>query len=438
MRFRFLFLLSVFLVFVGFSCNTLVSATAEQNQKLQFTNAVPTRGNSWVVNDLDKNKQLIGDNGISNWTDSSTRIRTYFKVPQLGTLNVGLVAKSAGGTATIKVTCGNESKEVIVENTTLDTVSVGVFQVDAAGYQWVELQGVEKSGAAFPDVQSVLIGGEATIGTVYYVKDDFYWGRRGPSVHLNYQVPENAGDVEWFYNEITVPENNDVLGSYFMADGFGQGYFGMQVNSPTERRILFSVWSPYKTDNPGEIPDEYKIQLLKKGDGVHTGEFGNEGSGGQSYFKFNWKAGNTYRFLLHAQPAGNGATDFTAWFFAPEVNQWKLIGSWRRPKTDTYLTHLYSFLENFMTETGYITRKGNYSNQWVFTTKNQWVELTKIKFTADATARKESRMDYSGGIENGVFFLRNCGFFSDTTPIDSYFERQPEGIPPQINFDELP
>jgi len=438
MRFRILFLLSSFLVFVTISCNTLVSATAEQSQKLQFKYAVPTHGNSWVVNDLDKNKQLIGDKGITHWTDNSTRIRTYFKVPQSGTLNVGLVAKSAGGIATIKVTCGNESKDVMVENTTLDTVSVGVFQINAPGYQWVDLQGVEKSGAAFPEVQRVLIGGEATTGTVYYVKDDFYWGRRGPSVHLNYQMPENAGDVEWFYNEITVPENNDVLGSYFMADGFGQGYFGMQVNSSTERRILFSVWSPYKTDNPGEIPDEYKIQLLKKGDGVHTGEFGNEGSGGQSYFKFNWKAGNTYRFLLHAQPTGNGATDFTAWFFAPEVNQWKLIASWRRPKTDTYLTHLYSFLENFMTETGYITRKGDYSNQWVYTTKNQWVELTKIKFTADATARKESRMDYSGGVENGVFFLRNCGFFSDTTPIDSYFERQPEGIPPQINFDELP
>jgi len=438
MKFRFLFLLSSLFMVVTASCNTLDSEITGQNQKLQFEYVVPTRGNSWVVNDLDKNKQLIGDKGITNWTDSSTKIHTYFKVQHTGNLNVGLVTKSAGGTATIKVSCGNESKEVTIKNTTLDTVSVGVFHIVAPGYQWVELQGLEKSAVAFPDVESVLIGGEAATGIVYYVKDDFYWGRRGPSVHLNYKVPENGGDVECFYNEITVPENNDVLGSYFMADGFGQGYFGMQVNSPTERRILFSVWSPYKTDNPGEIPEEYKIQLLKKGEDVHAGEFGNEGSGGQSYFKFNWKAGNTYRFLLHAQPTGNGATDFTAWFFAPEVNQWKLIASWRRPKTDTYLTHLYSFLENFMTETGYITRKGTYSNQWVYTTKKQWVELTKIKFTADATARKESRMDYSGGIENGVFFLRNCGFFSDTTPIDSYFERQPGGVLPQINFDELP
>lgn len=53
-----------------------------------------------------------------------------------------------------------------------------------------------------------------------------------------------------------------------MANGFGEGYFGMQVNSETERRILFSVWSPFKTDNPKEIPDDHKITLNKVGQQV--------------------------------------------------------------------------------------------------------------------------------------------------------------------------
>ena len=75
-----------------------------------------------------------------------------------------------------------------------------------------------------------------------------------------------------------------------MANGFGEGYFGMQVNSENERRILFSVWSPFKTDNPKEIPDDHKITLNKVGQQVKTGEFGNEGSGGQSYMKYNWSA----------------------------------------------------------------------------------------------------------------------------------------------------
>ena len=150
-----------------------------------------------------------------------------------------------------------------------------------------------------------------------------------------------------------------------MANGFTDGYFGIQVNSPDERRVLFSVWSPYNTDNPKEIPADYRITLLKKGDEVHTGEFGNEGSGGQSYLKFMWKAGTTYRFLLKGKPSQNNSTDYTAWFYAPEAGRWKLIASFRRPKGSRYLGSLYSFLENFLPESGGITREGFFGNQWV-------------------------------------------------------------------------
>lgn len=424
-------LISAFLGTI-FSCNKTAQI------ELQLTLSIPAAGNSWAVGTAENKKELIGKNGIENWDNREVKFRTWFKTEQSGNLDVALFAKSVSGISELKITCGNKSQSVTISNPDWDTIPAGTFLIEKSGYQYIEIEGQKKDGQYFPEIESFLIGGEAVAGNVYFVRDDFYWGRRGPSVHLNFEVPENTGDVEYFYNEITIPENNDVLGSYFMANGFGQGYFGMQVNSPTERRILFSVWSPFKTDNPAEIPENMKMILLKKGEDVNTGEFGNEGSGGQSYFKYMWKAGTTYKFLLKAKPTVNGETDFTAWFFAPEVNKWKLIASWRRPQTDTYLTHLYSFLENFYTETGNIERHGLYSNQWIFTTKKEWIEITKIKFTADATARKEARMDYSGGVENGSFFLKNCGFFSETTQIDSFFERESKGIQPMIDFNELP
>jgi hypothetical protein len=415
-----------------------VNAEPIENEKLQLSISIPTEGNSWVINDWNKNSELVGKGGIKNWNQTETIIRTYFKVEQSGKLNLGIFAKSVSGISTIKITCCDKTVETEVTNAELDAVLVGTFEIKEMGYHFIEIQGVKKAGEYFPEIQSVLIGGEITNSKVYFARDDFYWGRRGPSVHQNFQMPENAGYVEYFYNEITVPENNDVLGSYFMACGFAQGYFGIQVNSETERRILFSVWSPFKTDNPGEIPEDQKIKLLKKGEDVYTGEFGNEGSGGQSYYKYLWKAGTTYKFLLKANPTGNGETDFTAWFFAPEVGKWKLIASFRRPKTNSFVTRPHSFLENFYTETGNVTRKGIYSNQWIYNTEKKWIEITKMKFTADATARKESRMDYSGGAENQSFYLQNCGFFSETTTIDSFFERKPTGIPPIINFEDLP
>ena len=430
----FLKLLISLVLIIFFACQKNEAQTEDYN----FSVSIPTRGNSWVVDNIGKNREIIGNDGIHNWTDNSLKIRTYFKTTQTGNLSVGMMTKAVQAASKIKVTFGEESEIVNFDNQSTDTIFIGNFETEQTGYHFIELEGIEKEGAAFHAIESFLLGGEAISGRVYFVKDDFYWGRRGPSVHLNYQLPENHSEIHWFYNEITVPENNDVPGSFFMANGFGEGYFGMQVNSATERRILFSVWSPYSTDNPDEIPEEYKIKMLKKGEDVYTGEFGNEGSGGQSYLRYNWKSGNTYRFLLNATPTGNGETDYTAWFYPPEEGEWKLIASFRRPKTDTYLTRLHSFLENFMTETGHLQRRGYYTNQWFYDAEGKWTEITKMRFTADATARKENRMDYAGGSEGESFFLQNCGFFSEATSIDKIFERESSGKPPEINFEELP
>ena len=91
---------------------------------------------------------------------------------------------------------------------------------------------------------------------------------------MSYEVSSEAGDIKYFYNEMTVPKGSDLLGSYFMANGFAEGYFGIQVNSETERIILFSLWSPFKTDDPTSIPEDQKIKLLKKGDDVISNDFG--------------------------------------------------------------------------------------------------------------------------------------------------------------------
>ena len=78
-----------------------------------------------------------------------------------------------------------------------------------------------------------------------------------------------------------------------------------------------------------------------------------------------------------------------------------------------------------------------YSNQWICDRTGKWSELTSAKFTADATARKESRLDYSGGIKDGKFFLKNCGFYDEKTEIGTLLMRKPLGNPPKIDFSLL-
>lgn len=433
-------IISVVMVATSNSCKTVdkgkatKEVTQQTDQSFDFT--IPSKGNSWVTNETRDSHRIITSAGIRNWTDPETVITTYFKTENTGDIQLAVRLSDVEAGSKIKVSLGESIKEMTFDTSGEQEVSLGQFHIATPGYQTIKITGVEKNGDVYADIDAFLIGGPATEGNVFFIKDDFYFGRRGPSVHLSYPTPQEK-DVVYFYNEIQVPKGEDVIGSYYMANGFMDGYFGIQVNSETERRILFSVWSPFDTQDPNEIPEDQKIILLGKGDGVYSGEFGNEGSGGQSYKVFPWKVDTTYKFLLKGVPAENNSTDYTAYFYAPEKDEWMLIASFRRPQGSRYLKNLYSFLENFDTKTGNISREANYNNQWIYTTDNEWIELTKAKFTADATARKESRMDYAGGSEGNQFFMKNCGFFNDTTPIDSEFHRTANGVAPEIDFTQL-
>jgi hypothetical protein len=396
---------------------------------------IPAGGNSYLVK-----QPFIADGKPDGWMSAEDRILYFFQTAKAGKIDLFINLSVPEGKSRLKVTAGKKNFNLHVSGKEVHRVKIGTIKPEQ-GYVRVAFMGIRKEGPVFAVLSDLEVHSETTALTLGYVKDNidnrFYWGRRGPSVHLNYELPAGV-EAEYFYNEVTVPVGQDPEGSYFMADGFGEGYFGMQVNSPTERRILFSVWSPFKTDHPGEIPETDKIKLLAKGEEVHTGEFGNEGSGGQSYFRYPWKAGNTYRFLLKGTPDGKGNTSFTAWFFAPEVAKWQLIASFSRPKTDHYLTRLHSFLENFDDRNGYLGRKALYTNQWCRDRKGQWYPLTKARFTGDDIAKRGYRLDYAGGTEGDGFFLQNGGFFSPNTAINTIFElKQAPAFPPAIDFDQL-
>ncbi|RKR85743.1 uncharacterized protein DUF5077 [Mucilaginibacter gracilis] len=398
---------------------------------------IPLGGNAWV-----KPPALITDDGLTNWTGGQDITSIYFSISEGQTLSFFLRLRVPQGKSTIKISVGNSNFTKQINNTGFDTVAIGNVKITESGYVKVDLQGISKTGSVFADVSDLIVKGINPANDVVFVKQgsSFHFGRRGPSVHLRYAIPaEVKSNVKWFYSEITVPVGQDVVGSYFMADGFGEGYFGMQVNSETERRVLFSVWSPFDTQDPKSIPDSLKIKLNKKGDTVHAQEFGSEGSGGQSYMHYGWQAGKTYGFLINAQPnAVKGTTTFTAWFKDVAANKWFLVASFSRPKTVKYLTSLYSFLENFEPDNGNQTRMALYGNQWIADSQNKWLEITSVTYTGDATAKANYRKDYAGGLYGGKFYLKNGGFFNNFIPLNKTFNRPPTAAKPDIDLTALP
>ncbi|MBB6501931.1 DUF3472 domain-containing protein [Pedobacter cryoconitis] len=434
--------LSLIALLTGTACKKSIvesSSTGATGPKI----AIALGGNAWVKKTAAAN-EVINANGLANWTSTASVTSIYFRTEKPGNVTLSLRMKVPSGKSTFKVSVGTSSITKSASNAAFDTVAIGNFNIPAKGYVKVDLQGLTKTGSYFGDVSDLIISGQPVTDSLSYVKDNidqrFYWGRRGPSVHVNYTLPDAIkNNVEWFYNEINVPVGMDPVGSYFMSNGFGEGYFGIQVNSATERRVLFSLWSPFPTDDPSTIPDDKKIKLIKKGTGVTTGEFGNEGSGGQSYLIYPWTAGKTYAFLTRAQPdATTNKTVYTS-YFKPADGNWILIASFERPATNTRLKSLYSFLENFNQDMGNIERRANYGNQWAVDTQGNWTEITAMKFTGDDIANRGYRKDVGGGVNGNQFFLRNGGFFSDATTLKQNFSRPSAGTPhPVIDFSQLP
>lgn len=413
------------------SCKKGNTATPPEETPPATNIAVPLAGNAYITQLPAGAAEEITDNGLGNWTNKESIISTYFSTGQTGQLNLAIKAKVLPtGSSVVSVSINGLAFTINMAGSEYKTYFAGTVNITTPGYVKVDLKGVSKAGSYFADVSAIMIGGTATTGNLVFANDpaNFYWSRRGPSCHLNYATP--SADKEYFYSELTVPVNEDKIASYFMANGFGEGYLGIQVNSATERRVLFSVWDP--AEGQGQTT------LLKKGPGVTAGTFGGEGTGGQSYLVYNWKAGNTYKFLTKAKPNGAGSTVYTSWFFAPEEGNWRLIASFSRPAISTYLTHFHGFLENFDPGQGYLSRQAAWSNQWVYLAGGSWSEVTEFRFSFDATATNKQRLDCTGGVENGYFFLKNGGFFNNGVEPNTMFTRAAKGIPPAIDFNSLP
>lgn len=418
----FLLLSTLLITLLGY-----ISASAQSERVIKTAgNAYITSGSSAFIDER--------RNAIRRWDDTETVVSFYFRANECGKMDIALQAK---GKSCIEVSLLGKRKKVTLDSDTLSRVDLGTFKVKKPGYIKMDIRGVKiDEGRNFGSVAAVIVGGK--VQDISYVAPNFstHFGRRGPSVHLGYVLPKE--NVEWFYNEVVVPEDGDVPGSYYMACGFGQGYFGIQNNSPHKRRVLFSVWSPYETDNPADIPDSLRVTLVKKGENTTVNDFGNEGSGGQSYIHYDWKAGERCRFLMGVKPDGNGNTIYTAYFFDNNKGKWSLIASFRRPQTTTWYKGAHSFLENFSPVMGYVNRKAYYTNQWACTADGRWLPVSKARFTCDTTGSKAMRLDYTGGIDGDSFFLSMGGFFDEYMKYGTYFERNGNKTEcPDIDFSTL-
>ena len=400
----------------------LLAAAAVAHAELRvpaFTAYIEPDPNGLSVSSMD---------GITGWKDPVQKVVWFGGMKTAGPLDCAVVVRlPRDAVSKLRLIVGGQEHEAIATGgAEAITVKFDAFTIDGPGYLKFELSAPDASAKAPLAVEALLLDGPAAKGAHFNLEPR----RNAASVHLFYPVPAET-NVAVFYNEMTGVD--DPVASYYMACGFSRGYFGMQVNSPTERRIIFSVWDAGTGEDAKDrstVPEEYHTKLLTKGDGVHASVFGNEGTGGHSHLVYPWKTGSTQKFVVTAKPGGT-STDYTGWWFHPEEKKWTLIAGFRAPKDGKWLRGLYSFSENFGGSNGHLRRKALYGPQWIRTDTGEWRELTVATFSHDPTG-KTARLDRFMGVEDGRFFLSHGGFTDGFTKYGEKFTRPVTGRPPDF------
>jgi hypothetical protein len=380
----------------------------------------------------EEESNLFSEQSGLHWTDTKQIITYYFYLRNPGRLDISLLVKNKVPGSVLKLSIAGRdficrvpaSKEFMKKN-------IGSIIIKDSGFYSMTIAAEKKAGNTIADIQSVELSGKATVGMHFNPKPR----RNAASVHLRYPLPDSVKAIA-FYNEITIPEGADIVHSYYMACGFARGYFGIQVNNATERRVIFSVWDAGKEAvDRSKVADSNKVQMLAKGEDVFADGFGNEGTGGHSHWVYPWQTGQTYKMMVTALPdSATQTTIYTGYFFLPEEQKWKLIASFKAPHDGQSLHNLYSFNENFVGLNGQLQRKAFFGNQWVQRENGQWKELTQSSFSYDATGKAGDRIDYGGGVEDGKFYLWNGGFQKATAKYGDVFDRPAMGKRPVIDL----
>lgn len=371
-------------------------------------------------------------NGLHNWTSLKQQVHFYFRIRTTGSIDISMMAKAdaAGNKCKVSI-AGKDFTVSFPVSKDFRAVKIGTVEIKDSGSYELLFTPISKQSQSLATINSIELNGPATANMHFNSTPR----RNAASVHLFYPAADSLRALS-FYNEITVPKNSDQLYSYFMACGFARGYFGIQVNSPTERRVIFSIWDAGNEQSDRDrVSAENKVQLIAKGEDVISNSFGDEGTGGHSHWNYNWKAGETYKFLVTAVVDTVAVTTtYAAYFFLPETQKWKFIACFKAPKDAKQLNHLYSFIEDFEGNNGQLNRSAYFGNQWVRKENGEWKEITDARFSIDAEAKAGNRIDYGGGAESNQFYLWQGGYGTANAKFGDEFRRTASGTKPVIDL----
>lgn len=206
-----------------------------------------------------------------------------------------------------------------------------------------------------------------------------------------------------------------------MVCGFNVGYFGIQELANSKKLVLFSVWDPGQQNDPNSVAKDKQVQVVYHDPEVRAKRFGGEGTGGQSFFDYDWKIGETYRFLVTSRTI-DGRSAFSGYFFIPEKKEWKHLVTFSTIATKRQLKSYYSFVEDFKRDRVSATkaRVAQFGNVWIHDLSGEWKSIDRTQFTGDSNPA----INIDSGLRDNLFFLATGGETkNEHTKLNGFTER---------------
>ena len=400
---------------------------------------------------------------LTNWTNGNSMAIHYFNHPR-GIVDTDMIFKiKTGRNVSFRLTIWDPSnmEEPLAENLIAvkgtgqsDTVRIAGLRFPKKAYYRYQLECM-KGWSDIIEISKFIHYSPSR--TITY-KPGYL---SSPSVHLNQWRSTASGApsgraYDWCYQEVMMPKESDIPGTYVMSLGVLDGYMGIQMNGYRNDKplhdVIFSMWDHGSVDEDPNLPDNLRANVVDYGPGVEPQRFANEGTGMKTFKSgYNWDCGTFVQFITNCRPEEatykvikDGKEEIikqkntlvSTWYNAQDGKGWQYMATLRLANKSIYFDSWYSFLENYNWPTGQALRRGFYRNGYGHAKNaNKWYHFNQVNFGhTDGGTQVGARQDFGQGdcddFEN-TFFMTTGGFIpskvtkskvalnKENTPVDT-------------------
>ena len=221
---------------------------------------------------------------------------------------------------------------------------------------------------------------------------------------IEYQQPDSLRAAQ-FYTELIV--SNATKGYYGLS--FSKGKLILDVKK-NDRRVIFKLHDEVIAD----------AKLISVGLQVDTAQLG------KAAWKYDWKIGSPYKFLVTTlADSSSQTTQYAGYIFLPQTQQWKYLATWQIASDGNWLHKPAVVLGTQKRQKKIGAQKLKIEQAWLQRNNGTWKHLTQGVYV--------SNMKGDAGTDSGHAFIAGAPFVMSVGSSGTIINAPPFQTPPFIS-----